>query len=80
MGWSVCPFYVELAVFGCFFGRLASLTRNNVSGVPSRPVVLWSGRFVFAVVLLSLLQEFGKGRDIEIAESAARQPGCDFLK
>src|SRR5579862_9516845 len=77
---SVCPFYVDLAVFGCLFGRLAFLTRHNVGGVPARPVVLRSGRFVFAVVLLSLLQELGQGRDIQITKSAARQPGCDFLK
>jgi hypothetical protein len=58
------PLDVDLAVFGRLFGRLAVLTRDNVGGVPARPVVLRSGRLVFAVVLLSLLQELGQGRDI----------------
>src|SRR5271167_3762427 len=80
MGRSVCPLYVELAVFGCLFGRLPVLTRDNVGGIPTRPVVLRSGRFVLAVVLLSLLQELGQRRDIQFTKSSARQPRCDFLK
>src|SRR5580658_2710584 len=31
-------------------------------------------------MLLSLLQELGECRDVQITESSARQPGCDFLK
>jgi hypothetical protein len=46
----------------------------------SQPVVLRSGRLVFAVVLLSLLQELGQRRDIQITKSSARQSRCDFLK
>src|ERR1700722_11171617 len=76
---SVCPFDMELAVFGCLFGRLAVLTRDNVSGVPARPVVLRSGRLVFAVVLLSLFQELGQRRDIQVTKSSARQSFCDPL-
>src|SRR5277367_4204183 len=76
----MCPFYVKLAVFGCLFGRLPFLTRDNVGGVPARPVMLRSNRFVFSVVLLSLLQELGQRRDVQITQSAARQPCCDFLK
>jgi hypothetical protein len=64
MGRSVRPLYTELAVFGCLFGSLAALTRDNVGRVPARPVVLRSGRFVFAVVVLSFLQELGQRRDI----------------
>jgi hypothetical protein len=76
----VRPLYTELAVFSCLFGSLAALTRDNVGRVPARPVLLRSGRLVFAVMLLSLLQELGECRDVQITESSARQPGCDFLK
>jgi hypothetical protein len=58
--------YVELSVFGCLFGRLPVLTRDNIGGVPARPVVLRSGRFVLAVVHLSLLQEVGQRRDTKL--------------
>src|ERR1700688_3303214 len=80
MGRSVRPLYTELAVFRCLFGSLAVLTRDNVGGIPARPVVLRSRGLVFAVMLLSLLQEFGECRDIQITKSSARQPRCDFLK
>ena len=71
---------MDLAVFGCLFRGLAVLTGDDVGRVPARPVVFRSGRFVFAVVLLSLLQELGQRRDIQVTESPSRQPGCDFLK
>ena len=80
MGRSVRPLYTELAVFSCLFGSLAALTRDNVGRVPARPVVLRSGRLVIAVMLLSLLQELGECRDVQITKSSAWQPGCDFLK
>src|SRR5271168_211347 len=80
MGRSVCALDVDLAVFGCLFGGLPFLSRDNVGGVPARPVVLRSRRFVFAVVLLGLLQELRQRRDIQIAESSAGKPRCDFLK
>ena len=80
MGRSVRPLYTELAVFRCLFGSLAVLTRDNVGGIPARPVVLRSRGLVFAVMLLSLLQEFGECRDVQITKSSARQPRCDFLK
>ena len=80
MGRSTRPLDVELAVLSGLFGSLAALTRDNVGRVPVRPVVLRSGRLIFAVVLFSLLQEFGQRRDIQITQSSARYPRCDFLK
>src|ERR1700691_3197724 len=76
----MCPLYVDLAVFGCLLGGLAVLARDNVGGVPARPLVFRSGRLVFTVVLLSLLQELSQRRDIQTTKSPARQPRCDFLK
>jgi NADH:ubiquinone oxidoreductase subunit 2 (subunit N) len=64
MGRSVRPLYTKLAVFSCLFGSLAALTRDNVGRVPARPVVLRSGRLVFAVMVLSLLLELGECRDV----------------
>jgi hypothetical protein len=59
---------------------LTALARDNVAGVPVRPMVLRSGRLIFVMVLFSLLQQFGQRRDVQITKSSARQPGCDFLK
>jgi len=39
--------------------------RDNVGGVPARPLVL-GAEVRIAVVLLSLLQELGQRRDIQI--------------
>src|ERR1700728_763648 len=71
---------MDPAIFGCLFGRLALLARDNVGGIPVRPVVLRSGRFVFAMMSLCFLQKLRQRRDIQIAESSARQTGCDFLE
>ena len=45
-------FYLQLAKFGGFFGRLPLLTRGNFGGVTTRPMILRSGWFVFAVMFL----------------------------
>src|SRR5580700_615657 len=74
------PPYVDPAVFGCLLGGLAVLARDNIGRVPSRPIVFRSGRLVFTVVLLSLLQELGQRRYIQTTKSPAKQPRCDFLK
>src|SRR5207253_2358524 len=39
-------FQVERSIFGGLLGIPAALTRDDVGGVPPRPVVLRSGRFI----------------------------------
>src|SRR5215469_14544880 len=51
---SAGAFDVELALFSCFFRRLSVLARYDVGGIPARPVVLRSRRFVLAMMLLCL--------------------------
>jgi len=62
---------MELAEFGGFFGRLPVLSRDNVGGVPPRPMVLRGGWFVLAMMLLRLTQKLCQRRDVQIAESAS---------
>src|SRR5215471_17127906 len=73
-------FYVQLAQFGGFLGRLPVLSRDHVSGVPPRPLVLRGGWFVLAMMLLSLTQKLCQRRDVQIAESTSGQARCDLLE
>src|SRR2546430_5964931 len=73
-------FDVELARFRCFFRCLPVLARYDVGGVPTRPVVLRSRRFVLAMMLLCLAQKLCQRRDVQGAESSSGQPRGDFLK
>src|SRR5580704_15163825 len=77
---SLSTFYVQLAQFGGFFGGLPVLSRDNVGGVPRRPMVPRGGWFVLAMMLLRLTQKLCQGRDVQIAESASGQPRCDLLE
>ena len=56
--------HVAPGVLGGLLRRLAALARDDVGGVPPRPVVLRGGRFVLAVVLLGLSQKLGERRDV----------------
>ena len=68
------------SVLGSFFGGLAILARDDVGGVPIRPLVLRGSGFVFGVMLLGLLQELGQCGHIQRARPSARQACCDFLE
>src|SRR5262245_30065599 len=48
--------HVEYRILEGRIGCSAALARDDVGGVPLRPVVLRSGRFVLAVMLLGLSQ------------------------
>src|SRR6516225_12278046 len=74
------PFDVQLACFGRCFGRLPVLSRNHVGGVPPRPMVLQSGWFVLAMMLLRLTQKLCQRRDVQVAESTSGQARCDLLE
>jgi hypothetical protein len=56
---SAGSFNVECSVFGRLFGSPTALARDGVGGVPPRPVVLRSGRFVVAVALFRFSQKLG---------------------
>src|SRR5215471_11997883 len=71
---------MELGLSGSFFGRLAVLTRDHVGGIPSRPVVLRSRRFVLTVMFLCLSQKLRHCGNVKIAEPPSRQPFCNFLQ
>ena len=43
-------FHVERSILRCVVGRFPALARDDVGGIPSRPVVLRSGRFIRAMV------------------------------
>jgi len=72
MGRSTRPLDVELAVLSGLFGSLAALTRDNVGRVPVRPVVLRSGRLIFAVVLFSL---FKSSASVATSKLLSPRPG-----
>ena len=57
-------------------GRLALLLRDDVGGVPIRPVVLRSGRFVLAMALLCFPQKLGQRRDVQLLNP---RPGSRVL-
>ena len=68
--------HVECSIFGCLVGSPAALARDDVGGVPPRPVVLRSGRLVRAVVLLCLSQKLRQRRDVQ---AASPRPGSRVL-
>ena len=72
--------HVERAILGCLLGSPPALARDDVGGVPIRPVVLRSGRFVLAMVLLCLSQKLCQRRDVEVAESSSGKPRLDLLE
>ena len=49
--------YAARAALGSFLRRLPLLPRDHVGGVPHRPVVLRTDRFVLAMVLFGLSQQ-----------------------
>src|ERR1043166_4504153 len=61
-------------------GSPPTLSRDNVGGVPPRPMVLRGGWFILAMMLLRLTQKLGQRRDVEIAKSTSGQARCDLLK
>src|SRR5215467_7845861 len=58
-------FDTKLALFRGFFGCLSLLARDNVRGLPPRPMMLGSGRFVLSVMLLCLSQKLGQSGDVQ---------------
>ena len=58
-------FNVERGVVGRVLGRAALLARDDVGGVPVRPVVLRSGRFVLAVAFSA-----SRRRSVSVATSS----------
>ena len=61
----VCPLWLPL--------RASSiLARDNVGGIPARPVVLGSGWFVLAMMFLSLSQQLRQRRNVKIADALAQ--------
>src|SRR5439155_10093997 len=73
-------FQVGRSIFGGLLGIPAALTRDDVGGVPPRPVVLRSGRFILAMVLLCLSQKLGQTRDVAVAQSSSGKPRSDLLE
>src|SRR5438270_11561591 len=73
-------FYLELAFFGRHYQHYAVQTRDDIDGVPSRPVVLRSRRFVLAMMFFCLSQELRHRGNVKIADPSPRQPGCDLLQ
>ena len=72
--------HVERSIVGGLLGSPAALARDDVGGVPPRPVVLRSGRFVLAMALLCLSQKLGQRRDVHAAEPASGKPRLDLLE
>ena len=71
---------MKLACFEGIFGRLAILTRDDVGGVPVRPLVLRSGGLVLAMMALCFAQKACECVYVQIAESATGQARRDFLE
>src|SRR5262245_47148353 len=74
------PFHMERSVLGRLLRSPAALARDDVRGVPIRPVMLRGGRFVLAMALLGLSQESSQRRDVEVAEPAPGKPRLDLLQ
>lgn len=55
-------FDVLRPMFRRFLGSLSLLARNNVGGIPLRPVVLRTDRFVLVMSLLCFLPKLGQSR------------------
>ena len=66
-------FDVNLGLFGCLVRSLPALAGDDVGGVPCRPVVLRSGRFVLAMALLCLSQKLCQSRKVQVAEVLVRE-------
>src|SRR3954447_15626097 len=77
---SYCALDVELAFPGSLFGCLAVLTSDDVGGVPSRPMVFGSCRFVLAMMFFGFTQQLGQRRDVKIADPSSRQARGNFLQ
>src|SRR3954471_8707954 len=72
---------IQLACGVCrrLIRSLAALTRDDVSAVPLRPVMLRSRPLVLAVALLCFSQQLGHRRDVR-AESSSGKPRLHLLK
>src|SRR5688500_8979711 len=77
---STGALHVARSVLGRLLGSPAALARDDVGGVPPRPVVLRSGRFVGAMMLLCLSQELGQSRDVHAAQAPPGKPRLDLLQ
>ena len=64
---------------GCLFGSPPVLARGDIGGVPARPVVLRSRRFVPAMAHLCLSQKLRQSCDVQ-AESSSGKPRRDLLE
>jgi hypothetical protein len=53
-------------------GVFPILARDDVGGIPTRPVVLGSGWFVLAMMFLCLLQHLRQCRNVKIAEPSLK--------
>ena len=71
---------MQRAILGCFLGSFPLLARDHVGGVPPRPVVLRSGRFVLTVVLFCLPQKLCQRLDVEVAQSSSGNTRCALLQ
>src|SRR5262249_2632628 len=72
-------FHLEGGIFGCLLGSTPVLARDDIRGVPTRPVVIRSARFVLAMALLCLSQKLGQSRDV-YAEPSSGKPRLDLLE
>src|SRR5438132_10699857 len=72
--------HVECSISGGLLGRAAALARDEIGGVPLRPMVLRRARFVLAVALLRLTQKRYQRFDVHAAEPSSRKPGLDLLQ
>src|SRR6185436_17116633 len=64
----------------CILRGPAALAGDHVGGVPPRPVMLRSGPFVSAVVLLGLLEKLRQSPDVQSAETPPGEPRRDLLE
>src|SRR5258707_388450 len=71
--------HVGRGVFCLLLPRPAALARDDIRRIPTRPVVLRSGRFVLAVALFCLSQKLRQSRDVH-AESSSGKPRLDLLE
>ena len=71
--------HMACASGGRLLGRPPLLARDDVGGVPLRPVVLRSSPFVLAMVSLSLAGALSAG-DVQVAESSPGKTRLDLLE
>src|ERR671912_2442813 len=67
-----CPLDAARPIFCRSLGTVSSLARNDVFGVPVRPVVLRSGRFVLPMTLLCFLQKLSQRGDVRAESSSGK--------